>query len=88
MGDGARALRYLCLAPEAQLREVDFANAIHACAMAVGNNNNGNGGNGARAAGGGGSGGSDLLEEAVAAFRRLQGLRTARAGCVHRPTNL
>lgn len=77
MGDGARALRYLGLAPEAQLTEIDFANAIHACAaaaaaaVAAAGNGGGNGG---------GSGG--MVEAAVAAFRRLQGLRTARAGCV------
>ncbi len=34
MGDGARALRFLGLAPEHQLREVDFANAVHACGAA------------------------------------------------------
>lgn len=63
MGDGPRALRYLGLAPEPQLREVDFANAIHACAAASS---------------------AALLDEAVGAFRRLQGLggRRARAGWV------
>jgi hypothetical protein len=34
VGDGGRALRFLGLAPESQLREVDFANAIHACGAA------------------------------------------------------
>lgn len=62
MGDGPRALRYLGLAPESQLREVDFANAIHACAASS----------------------AALLDEAVGAFRRLEGLggRRARAGWV------
>ena len=69
VGDGPRALRYLGLAPESQLREMDFANAIHACAAT------GSTGDGRMAA---------LLDEALGAFRRLQGLgrREARAGCV------
>lgn len=59
MGDGPRAQRYLGLAPEAQLREMDFTNTIHACAASS----------------------SALLDEAVGAFRRLQGLEwRARAG--------
>lgn len=69
VGDGKRALRYLGLAPEAQLTELDFANAIQACAAAAGMN---------------GGGKQQLVEEAVGAFRRLQGLKTARAGYVFR----
>lgn len=72
MGDGRRALRYLGLAPEAQLTEMDFANTIHACAASSAQ------GNGGGAAGGG----ALLVEEAMGALRRLQGLATARAGCV------
>lgn len=73
MGDGKRALRYLGLAPEAQLTEMDFANAIHACAASSAQGNSG---------GGGARGGALLVQEAVGALRRLQGLATARAGCV------
>lgn len=90
VGDGARALRYLGLAPEAQLTEIDFANAIHACAAAAavavggggGAGGNGNGGGSGNGNGNGGGGSGGMVEEAVAAFRRLQGLKTARAGCV------